>query len=246
MSDLHVIFAGQSNMSGFGNYGPAPYTPTARVQIWVPTANNGHGAWNYMLPGVNTGTASYPNTWASEVQFANDFLRAHPSDGSVLWIVKVAKGSTGLAQDPAEVDWSPHSAGEIFDTASAEIGAARHNLDGTPYAFAHWDILNWMQGETDAEVQWKADAYATNVREFIADARQAWGVEDVSVGRIGDAEPFSQTVRNAEWNLDNGDAPVADVHTIKTIGLGFQPDGIHLDAAGQVSLGDAFFNSWIF
>ena len=47
-----VMFAGQSNALGFGNNGPAPYVPTWRVQIWTGTE------FNYMNPGVNTGTAT--------------------------------------------------------------------------------------------------------------------------------------------------------------------------------------------
>jgi hypothetical protein len=244
MTDTHIIFAGQSNVSGFGNTGPAPYTPTSRVQMWTDTNGDGAGdTWQYMLPGYNTGTPNYPTSWGPEVQFANDWLAAHAS--GYLWIDKIARGETGLAADPAHLDWSPHSTGEMFDFATASAGAARANLNGTPYAFSQWDAVLWMQGETDATDPAKAAAYGPNVREFIVDARAAWAVQPFIAGRITDsaALPYSLDVRNAEWNLDNGDAPMAGVHTFKTIGFEMQPDGLHYDAHGHVQLGDAFYGA---
>lgn len=247
MTDTHIIFAGQSEALGFENTGPAPYTPTARVQIWVDTNGDGVAdAWNYMRPGGNTGTLANPNVWGAEVEIANRWLQEHAGDSTNLWIVKVAKGSTGLAADPTQVDWSPHSTGEMYATATTAINGAMHNLDGGPYAFSHYDVLDWMQGETDATDPVKAAAYGANVREFITDARAAWHVEDVAVGRIsgvwGDPAP-NLAVRVAQWGLDNGDSPMADVHTFKTMDFEKLPDG-HFDAAGLTSLGDAFFDAW--
>jgi hypothetical protein len=247
--NAHVIIAGQSNALGFGNTGPAPYTPTYRVQIWTDTDGDGQGdAWNCMNPGVNTGTPANPKVWGPEVGEANRFLAARTGAYDILWVVKVARGSTGLAQDPAQPDWSPASTGEMYATATATINAARHNLDGGPYAFTAWDRLDWMQGETDAQSAAKAAAYGVNVRDFITHARTDWSVEDVVVARITDstALPYSLDVRQAEWNLDNGDAPMADVHTFKTIGFGMQADGLHYDAAGQLALGQGFFDAWGF
>jgi hypothetical protein len=167
-----------------------------------------------------------------------------PNPGDVLWIDKVAKGSTGLAADAGQLDWSPTSHGEMFDAATASAEAARANLAGTPYAFAQWDAALWMQGETDATDAGKAASYAADVRGLIGAARTAWDVEQFVVGRIGDsaALPYSLAVRDAEWNLDNGDAPVADVHSFKTIGFSMQADGLHYDAGGQLALGQAFFD----
>jgi hypothetical protein len=241
--DAHVILDGQSNDLVFNNTGPAPYTPTWRVQIWADTDGDGVGdAWNYMLPGVNTGSAGAPSAWGPEVQLANAWLAANPT--GVLWIDKVAHGSTGLSQDAGQLDWSPQSTGEMFDLATASAEAARHNLDGTAYAFSAWDLAGFMQGETDATDPAKAAAYATNVRAFIGEARTAWRVDQFVVARITDsaALPYSQAVREAQWNLDNGDAPLADVHTFKTIGFGMQADGLHYDASGAVALGQGFFD----
>ena len=61
MTDTAIIIAGDSNPLGYENNGPAPYTPTYKVQIWTDTNGDGVAdAWNYMNPGVNTGTPNNP------------------------------------------------------------------------------------------------------------------------------------------------------------------------------------------
>ncbi len=243
MSDAHIILAGQSNALGYLNTGPAPYVPTARVQIWADTNGDGVGdAWNYMRPGFNTGTPANPTAWGPEVEEANRWLATHPT--GALWIDKIAQGSTGLAQDPAQLDWSPHSAGEMFDRATASVDSARANLDGSPYAFARWDVLDWMQGETDATDPVKAGAYAANLTDFASHARAAWDVTPIAVGRITDtAGTWSLQVRDAEWQVDQLDAHLV---SFKTIGFEMQADHLHYDAAGQVALGRAFFDATVF
>ena len=241
--DAHVILAGQSNALGFGNTGPAPYTPTARVQIWADTNGDGAGdAWNYMRPGVNTGTLTNPDVWGAEVQVANEWLGDHA--GGYLWIDKVAMGSTGLAADPAQLDWSPASVGEMFDRATASADAARHNLDGTPYAFSAWDAALWMQGETDATDPAKAQAYASNLHGFLTAARAAWDVTEFVVGRITDspALPENAAVRVAQWSEDQADPQMV---SFKTIGFAMQPDTIHYAADGQIALGAVFYDGWM-
>jgi len=240
MTDSHIIVAGQSNALGYLNTAPAPYQATARVQIWTDTDHDGAGdAWNYMLPGVNTGTATNPTVWGPEVEIANRWLADHAT--GVLWIDKVTKGSTGLAHDATQLDWSPASSGEMFDQATASFDAARHNLDGSAYAFTRWDVAEWMQGETDATDQAKALAYGVNLADFLSHARAEWDVTQFVVGRISDstALPYNLDVRQAQWNVDQVDAGMV---SFKTIGLAMQPDTIHV--ADQIGLGDGFFSAW--
>ncbi|MET0274611.1 MAG: sialate O-acetylesterase [Phenylobacterium sp.] len=239
MSEDQVIFAGQSNALGFGNTGPAPYTPTAQVQIWTDT--NGDGtpdAWNYMNPGVNTGTFANPTVWGPEVEFANEWLADNPTGH--LWIVKVTKGETAL-QENSGLDWAPTSPStEMFGIATATIDAARNNLNGSPYAFSQWDAAFWMQGETDAGTyQWAHD-YVTNIANFIPAAKAAWDVGKFALGQIG--------TQGADWAWVRYGQAVApdDAAPVDTVNFG-RSDGVHLNAAGQVALGDGFysiFDSW--
>lgn len=242
MTDAHIIIAGQSNTLGYLNNGPAPYVPTARVQIWALQADGSH-QWNYMRPGPggNTGTPANPDAWGPEVEIAKRWLADNPTGN--LWIVKDAKGSTGLAQDSGQLDWSPASTGEMFDHATAMIDAARANLDGSPYQFARWDAAMWMQGETDATDPAKAAAYSVNLTGFLAEARFEWDVTEVYAGRITDtpALPDNFPVRVAQWDVDQADP---HLETFKTIGLTMQPDQIHY--ADHIGLGDKFYDAWVF
>ena len=239
-----VLFAGQSNALGFGNTGPAPYTPTWRVQMWTDTNHN--GVWdvgdnfNAMVPGVNTGTPNHPTAWGPEVQFANDWLAANPA--GILYIGKVAKGSTALAQNDG-LDWSPASRGELFDQAATVALHMRANL-----GVSKLDAVFWMQGEQDAtNADWAA-TYDVNLTSFISEVRSQWMNEPdgyVGLGRITDsvALPFSLDVRVAQWAEDQTDP---NLHSFKTIGFDMQEDGLHYSTAGQVALGAAFFDGWAF
>jgi hypothetical protein len=135
----------------------------------------------------------------------------------------------------------------MYAIATAAVNAARSALVGGQYAFTTYDAVLWMQGEQDATDATAASHYATNIRAFIASARTDWGFTPFIAARISDspALPFAVTVRQAVWNLDNGDDPLAGVSTFKTIGFGMQPDHLHYDMAGHLSLGDAFYDAWM-
>lgn len=240
MSDEHIIIAGDSNALGYLNTGPAPYTPTARVQIWADTNGDGVGdAWNYMNPGVNTGTPTNPTDWGPEVGIANDWLAAHPTGN--LWIVKDAetvKGSTTLA-----VEWNPQT-GAMFASTTHAAQAAWANVHGGPWSFDHYDAAMIVLGENDAEVPAYAQAYQTNLHAFDAAARANWNVQSLIESRIEDtmgAPADNYAVRVAQWAEDQADPLMA---SFKTIGFEQQPDHVHYDAAGQIALGDAFYKAW--
>lgn len=228
------LFAGQSNALGYLNDGPAPYIPTARVQMWTDTNGDGVGdAFNYLRPGWNTGTEANPHAWGPEVAFAADWLDHNPT--GTLYLGKVAKGSTGLAQDAGAVDWSPRSEGELFDAATRVSHDMRANL-----GVDHLDGIAFMQGETDATDAAKAGAYHDNLVEFAQEARLDWGATDIALGRIGAAGAYSQAVREAQWQVDQEDAHLA---SFRTLDLGLRQDGLHYDAAGQWALGQSFFDA---
>lgn len=225
---------GQSNAGGYLNNGPAPYEPTARVQIWTDTDGDGMGdAFHYMLPGVNTGTMANPTMWGPEVGTALAWLVKHPDPEDVLFLGKVTKGETGLAQAEG-FDWSPLSHGELYDAATRVAHDMVANL-------AHpLDVVMVMQGETDATSAQAAGAYQANLTDLIAHVRADWGVSDVVLGRIGSAGAHSLDVRVAQWNVDALDDHVA---SFKTLDLATQPDGIHV--ADQMTLGARFYEGWM-
>jgi hypothetical protein len=240
MNDAHIVLAGQSNVLGFANTDAAPYEPTRRVQIWTDTDGDGLGdAWNYMQPGVNTGTIANPGVWGSEVALANAWLAANPE--GILWIGKIAKGGTGLAADNEQLDWSPESRGEMFDIATASLRAAKASLTGSAHGFETWDLLAWGQGETDATDADKAAAYGDHLHDFVERARETWGLEDVALMRIGGHGEHSAAVRKAQWALDQDDLHLL---SFRTMDLPMRADDIHYDAAGHLAIGRGFFDAW--
>lgn len=239
MTDTRVIIAGDSEALGFQNTGPAPYTPTIRVQIWAKQPDGSY-AWNYMRPGVNTGTEHNPTAWGAEVGLANKWLAANP-DG-FLWIVKddeTVKGGTKLA-----VEWNPDH-GAMFSSTTHAAFTAMHNLDGTAFAFDHYDTALVALGTNDAADPVAAAHMLENLTAFVPAARDAWDVNEIVMPRIADhvgTAADNLTVRQAQYTADQA-SPYLE--TFKTIGFGLQSDLIHYDASGQLAVGAAFYDAWL-
>ena len=236
-----VVVAGQSNALGY-TLGPddlPPHLrgPIARVMIWDSASQ----AFTPLQAGVNTGTANNPGAWGPEAQLAFRWRQDHPCGD--LYVVKYARGETGLARDPAHSDWSPSSAGEVWEKATAEVEAAKATLRGQNQALRVGAVF-WMQGETDAEDTRKAAAYQQNLSSLVMHIRARWGDEQtrIYIGQIDDP-PGSVTgwdeVRRAQAAVA---AATPEVHLTDTDALPRQPsDGVHLTGAGQVGLGERFY-----
>jgi hypothetical protein len=84
-----------------------------------------------------------------------------------------------------------------------------HNLDGSAFAFSHYDALDFVLGENDAESHSAATAYLANLERFLPAARRGrWHVEHVAMSRIEDtmgAPEDNLAVRLAVWNADQAD-----------------------------------------
>ena len=243
-----VVFAGQSNAGGFRMTAetlPAMLAGFDYGKTYIWGAANGHDAWQPLRPAQNTGDLDYPHAWGPELAFAEAFRRTHPND--VLLIVKQTSGSTGLAADPADADWSPASRRELFDFMTRTVGrASKGYADWTGEAAPKVSAVFWMQGEEDARHAGKAAAYGDNLTAFLARARIDWMNDPqgkVIAGRISDSVqlPYSGLVREAQWRVDEADPNLA---TFRTVGLPLQPDGVHYQAGGYVEMGHAAYRLW--
>ena len=238
MSSL-VVIAGQSNALGFGlGYGDLPsyaLTPDPNVKIW-----NG-SAFVTMEPTVNTGAPGDTDAWGPEVEFAHKWRLDHP--GETLYIVKYARGTTGLASDPGQSDWSP-SSGELFAATKGQIDGAKAALNAAGLSYEVGAIL-WMQGETDASDAAKASAYQSNLANLFSQMRLQWGDAETSIflGQISTKSNFAYeaAVQAAQYNVD-----LADSNTFMTVtdSFGMQPDDIHFSRLGQESLGGGFYDNY--
>ena len=238
-----IVVAGQSNALGY-TLGPAdlpPHlqAPIAKVQIWDPARR----AFAPLEPAVNTGSPANPGVWGPEAQLAFRWSQDHACGD--LRIVKYARGETGLAAAAQDRDWSPSSHGEVWDKATAELGAAKAALkaEGLPLRVS---AVFWMQGETDAQDQAKAQAYRQNLTDLVMRIRARWGDDatTIYVGQI-DRPPGSkgwEQVRRAQAAVA---ASTPGVHLVDTDPFPRQPaDKIHLTGPGQVQLGDGFYDQY--
>ncbi len=230
-----VVFAGQSNALGFGMDAstlPANYwRGDPRTFIW----NNETGGFEVMTPGVNTGTLKNPGAWGPEVAFAATFRQDHPDEA--LFIVKSAKGSTGLAADPNRLDWSPQSEGEMFDLTTQRVADARAALGGMEV-----DGVFFVQGEQDAFDEDAAQAYGDNLQAWIAAVRDEWIADEdgkVAFARINDSTPWFETVRWAQYVTDAEDPFAASFDTYDDM---MQADGLHYAAEGHLAIGGQFYS----
>lgn len=220
-----LIVAGQSNALGFGvtpRELPPGYRPDPLVRIWAGTR------FVPMRAGVNTGTAWHPEAWGPEVEFARQWRRRNPD--RALHVVKVVRGSSSLAPDPASKDWSPRT-GELFAETRAQAAAARAALGGPAET-----VILWHQGEADAADPARAAAYAGNFAEFKARATAEWGGPG--------ARLVAARINGALWSR----SPVYQVQTrhgaYSTDGFPLQPDRLHLSGAGQIRSGAAAYSSY--
>ena len=237
-----VVVAGQSNALGYTlSRADLPRRlrgPMPAVWIWEASKER----FSPMTPGENTGSPNNPHAWGPEAQFA---WRWRASSCAPLYIVKYARGETGLTPDEARLDWSPGSAGELFDAASSQISAAKAALADKGLA-PRLQALLWMQGETDASDKAKAAAYELNLKSFITQVRARWGdartiVHIGQIDRLGQGYPGWPQVRRAQARVAAADSHATLVDTDPFPRQ--SADGLHLTAAAQVRLGDGFFEA---
>ena len=216
-----VLLISQSNGLTFGNIGPAPYTPTARVQIWLPEAQT----FAPMTPGLNTGSPIHPTAWGPEVSFANAWLEANPS--GTLYLGKVSKGSTPIA------DWLPST--DLFDQALLTANRMKFVLDRP------LDQVLMIHGETDAMALETALAYGDNLAVLKAAFRAGLAQHDLPfiTSLINPTTPYADELR-----LEQHLQALADPHSTSfdTSHLSTY-DGLHLDPPSVIALGELFFDN---
>ena len=238
-----VVVAGQSNALGYtlgvDDLPPHLRKPVARVQIWDPARLT----FTPLQAGVNTGSPNNPGNWGLETQFSYRWSQDHPCGD--LYVVKYARGETGLAADPTDRDWSPSSQGEAWDKATSEVAAAKAVLKGkglTPRV----DAVFWMQGETDAQDDTKAAAYRQNFTDLVMRIRQRWGdgTTKVYVGQIG-RPPGSRGWEKVREAQAAAATSIPHVGLVDTDPFPRQPtDGVHFTGSAQVRLGDGFYEMY--
>lgn len=235
-----ILNAGQSNALGFTLTAadlPASLSGWSdpHAQIWNPLT----GSFQTMVAGTNTGTPTNPRVWGPQVQFAYEWVQNHPGD--ILYIVDVFKGSTGLARDASQQDWSPASRGELFNQATTTLAAARAVVN-LPLS-----AVLWTQGEQDAIDAAKAGAYQANLANLFTNIRSSWGDVSTTIvfGRLSSSQtglPHARAVRTAQDVVAAVDGKAIEVDT-DSFPVN-STDHLHYTGVGQYDLGHAYYRAY--
>jgi len=169
--------------------------------------------------------------------------RLHHRGVGALAAIKIGYFGTNLAED-----WRPAapSGNRLYATMQREIARALGELRETGRPFRLGGFF-WMQGETDASQPAHAAAYAENLRQFIAALRHDLAVPALPfiVGRIGPQPPrgysHQASVRQAQVTVIESASAAGWTDTDD---LPRGTDGIHLLAAGVITLGERWADAW--
>ena len=237
------VLSGQSNAVGVAANTDFPMeyqTEQTNVQIWagmqvdISLTNR----WINVKPGFGNNLANS----GCELSFAREISKRFPNEH--FRIIKGAWSATSMvdywlspsAGTPAKADFYHSLINSTIQPALNSITA-----NGDSYELAGF---LWMQGESDAIVETSANAYESNLSNFITDIRKDLNVEKLPfiIAKI-DATPswpFNAIVRQAQDNVAS---------KLKNVGIfdthGFETDGIHYLSAGYVKMGIQFSNQYI-
>ncbi len=222
-----ILVWGQSNAAGLGEHAelvdPDLVAPRPRSRLWASGSVHASVAdrWAAVQPGygMNVGYSG------PELSLAQDL---EPAFGRVV-IIKHGFGGSSLANDWTHGQ-SRHS------TALSSLASAR-----AAYGPIELAGICWMQGESDSEVEADANAYETNLRNFITDIRTTHLGQPTLpfvVAKISTSPLWTHAtaVRAAQAAVTD----MANVDVIETSDLPRALDDAHYTMAGQVTLGERF------
>lgn len=243
------IFAGQSNMVGYGAnvdelVGPlAPYAGAqSQVMFWGPNSSVTYPSWGSMTaPTELAGVAAPYKGFGPEVSAGKD-LRDTLGSPRVA-IVKHAVGATSLAP-AAGWDWAPSSyelAQQLFDRYQAASYWMPAALGDTGRLSAFF----WMQGETDGSNPIDSVHYQARLQEFISLARIGYAQPHLPfiIGQVNASTyaPYWKNVQAAQVAVVRADPRTAFVLTDD---LPRMADDLHYNTAGTVELGRRFAHAY--
>jgi hypothetical protein len=228
-----IVKIGQSNTLGEGmTHETLPtYLIAPNPHAFIFTQASSY--WGALSPSENTGTTNRPEAWGSVAQEAYRFGLENPNE--TILFVQIAKGSTGIVENPDALDWSPRSRGEMFDLAEATIARALAALEITTDGI---DAVEILGGESDSFDYRLAHDFDRGLSDLV-DAARGWIKPEgqVIVAQINDTLPYSHIVN---------DAIRSQAYTFDSSDFELQSDGLHYNANGHIAIGNGFADQWIF
>ncbi|MCA9272613.1 MAG: hypothetical protein KDA31_06165 [Phycisphaerales bacterium] len=238
------ILAGQSNMCGCDDVrNVAASWQDVVDDVMVYWGNDAMPGFMPLAPG--TSGASCSNSapqfyFGPELAFGRELAALYPDDQCLL--IKFAVGGTDLFAlwtTPTGPNGEFPDGGPLWIQLKQHIDDARADLAAMGYEH-QIDGFLWMQGESDADKQYRANAYNSKLTNFIASMREHTGRADMPfvLGRIRNAgQPHAQKVRDAQVAVADADPNTC---WFDTDDLPWLQDGIHYDEPSMLILGQRF------
>ncbi len=240
------ILAGQSNMNGCDDVRNVdPTWQNELPEVMVYWGNDVTPGFMPLAPGTSGASCSNPAPefyFGPELAFGRELAAHYPDEQCLL--IKFAVGGTNLFAQwttPTNPNGEFPEGGPLWIQLKQHIDDARAALDAMGYQH-QIDGFLWMQGESDADKNFRANAYNSKLTDFIASMRSHTGHPDLPfiLGRIRDAgQPHAATVRAAQVAVADADPNAC---WFDTDDLPFLPDGIHYDEPSMLVLGQRFLD----
>jgi iduronate 2-sulfatase len=220
------IFSGQSNMMQMGKTRDMPDDFDGKpknVAVWT-----GYKVIPYK-----------PKSFGPEMGFIKAMAKAWPDQK--LCVVQFAWGGSSITQ------WDPEleASGKRKTLYARLIEKARGVVKDAPGGVEYAGLV-WMQGETDSGKKKLAEAYAENLKKFVAAVRRDIGVPDlpVVVGRVNPPErlKFREIVRKAQ---EEAPAHISNCTWADADGLEMRQDNTHFTSKGYLGLGRRFAAAYL-
>jgi len=256
-----VLFGGQSNMEGAGNYNDLDSAIKERIKIVsvrVMYSNGGETPkpLSYYFSQYQKDRRGFGECFGPEL-FVGLTLAEQNPDQEYLFI-KESHGGTALygAWNP---EWTQEKAKEVesgefkqsLKLYSMHLSYINNNLKRLNDAGKPYEIIGmfWMQGENDAANEVSARSYEDNLKKLINGYRNELGIKDLPfiMGQInssyGKFKEGPGMVRQAMINVSE---KMKNVGVIKTSmdkswkDFPKHTDNVHYNTEGQKRLGTAF------
>lgn len=256
-----VLFAGQSNMEGAGNYNDLDSAIKERIKIVsvrVMYSNGGETPkpLSYYFSQYQKDRRGFGECFGPEL-FVGLTLAEQNPDKDYLFI-KEAHGGTALygAWNP---EWTQEKAKEVetgefkqgLKLYSLHLSYIKDNLKRLTEAGKSYEIVGlfWMQGENDAAQEVSARSYEENLTKLINGYRTELSLKELPfvMGQInssyGKFPQGPEMVRQAMIHVSESLKNVAVIKTSMDKSWSDFPkhtDNVHYNAEGQKRLGTAF------
>ncbi|MEM1354120.1 MAG: sialate O-acetylesterase [Planctomycetota bacterium] len=228
------LLGGQSNMAGRGLASDLPTSPVNLQQAQTDVRFYEGGSLRDLAPGTRFGP---------EITFGRQIADALPDENIVL--IKYAVGGTSL-----DIDWDP-STGPQYDAFTDTVTNGLDALIGQGDTYQIAGML-WTQGERDARTDRTTAQYQSDLTEFVAAIRGAYGADlPFFLSRLSNRQRSASdaarwdAIRTAQTQFAAGDPDAYLIDTDDSAFSVINGEIIHFDADGQMAIGQAFAESYL-